>query len=153
MPSPGMMSKSSHKLRQSSINKENLPADKEKKHSHDFSLNDVNAYGRDEDETHLKNQLLQIEASSIQFFSPQYEESVSSCLTAAMIGTSDENDNFTLVEDFINAQVVRHRRRRPKRTRIGNHHLTRKGKKLQQKTCTIIKSSSEMPKKEIEKVV
>ena len=64
------MSKSSQKLRQSSINKENLPADQEKS----FSLHDVKQYLRDEKENEndglLKSQLLQIEASSIQFFSP-----------------------------------------------------------------------------------
>ena len=79
------MSKSSQKLRQSSINKENLPADQEKS----FSLHDVKQYLRDEKENEndglLKSQLLQIEASSIQFFSPQYEESDKCDSSFAMI--------------------------------------------------------------------
>ena len=91
-----------------------------------------------------------IDASSIQMIQDvnNYEESLS--FVANALGPAAPFDTFTLVEDFIKAQVRRAQRRRPKRTYVKNHCASKKSMKLWRKSGLKLNnraaSSSEKPK-------
>ena len=91
-----------------------------------------------------------IDASSIQMIQDvnNYEESLS--FVANALGPAAPFDTFTLVEDFIKAQVRRAHRRRPKRTYVKNHRASKKSMKVWRKSGLKLNnraaSSSEKPK-------
>ena len=78
------------------------------------------------------NELDIIDASSIQMIQDvnNYEESLS--FVAHALGPAPF-DTFTLVEDFIKAQVTKAQRRRPKRTYVKNHRASKKSTKMWRK--------------------
>ena len=125
--------------------------------NYDFSLaNEVQVCPfTHNDSAAMKNpvdELDAIDASSIQKIQDANNDEESLGFVANAIGPAKPIDNFTLVEDFIRAQLRKSQRRRPKQTCVKNHRTSKKSFKMWRRLGIRVKniaslSSSEKQKK------